>query len=140
MKSSAGFVGPCRPRSEAHRDLVQVKMDDVLQSALAERRAHNLYRERKIVDSPQGVEVVVDGKKYLNFCSNDYLGLANHPEIISAFKNAADQFGVGSGASHLVCGHTALHHRLEEMLAEMTGRPRALLFSTGYMANLGVVN
>src|SRR5690606_36656586 len=115
-------------------------MDDVLQSALAERRAHNLYRERKIVDSPQGVEVVVDGKKYLNFCSNDYLGLANHPQIISALKNAADQFGVGSGASHLVWGHTALHHRLEEMLAAMTGRPRALLFSTGYMANLGVVN
>ncbi len=115
-------------------------MDDVLKSALAERRAQNLYRERKVVDSPQGVEVIVDGKKYLNFCSNDYLGLANHPEIIAAFKTAADQYGVGSGASHLVCGHTALHHQLEETLAEMTGRPRALLFSTGYMANLGVVN
>lgn len=115
-------------------------MDDVLQPALAERRAHNLYRERKIVDGPQGAEVFVDSKKYLNFCSNDYLGLANHPEIVAAFKNAANEFGVGSGASHLVCGHTTLHHQLEEKLAEMTGRPRALLFSTGYMANLGVVN
>lgn len=115
-------------------------MDDVLQSALNERRANNLYRERKVVDSAQGAEVIVDGEKYLNFCSNDYLGLANHPLVIAAFKKAADEFGVGSGASHLVCGHTALHHRLEEKLAEFTGRPRALLFSTGYMANLGVVN
>jgi 8-amino-7-oxononanoate synthase len=115
-------------------------MDDVLQSALNERRANNLYRVRKVVDSAQGAEVIVAGKKYLNFCSNDYLGLANHPAIIAAFKKAADEYGVGSGASHLVCGHTTLHHQLEEKLAEFTGRPRALLFSTGYMANLGVVN
>ncbi|MDB6061298.1 MAG: 8-amino-7-oxononanoate synthase [Verrucomicrobiaceae bacterium] len=115
-------------------------MDDVLQPALDERRAQNLYRERKIIASPQGAEVIVGGKKYLNFCNNDYLGLANHPAVIAAFKNAADEYGVGSGASHLVCGHTALHHALEEKLAEFTGRPRALLFSTGYMANLGVVN
>jgi len=115
-------------------------MDDVLQSALDERREQNLYRTRKVIASAQGAEVVVDGKRYLNFCSNDYLGLANHPDIISAFKNAADEFGVGSGASHLVCGHSALHHRLEEQLAEFTGRPRVLLFSTGYMANLGVIN
>lgn len=115
-------------------------MDDVLQRALNERRTHNLYRSRKVVESAQGAEVIVDGKKYLNFCSNDYLGLANHPDLISAFKTAADEYGVGSGASHLVCGHTALHHQLEEKLAEFTGRPRALLYSTGYMANLGVVN
>lgn len=117
-----------------------MSMDAALQPALAERRAQNLYRTRKVVDSAQGAEVIVDGKKYLNFCSNDYLGLANHPAVIAAFKSAADEYGVGSGASHLVCGHTALHHRLEEKLAEFTGRPRALLFSTGYMANLGVVN
>ena len=115
-------------------------MDDVLQSALDERREQNLYRTRKVIASAQGAEVIVDGKRYLNFCSNDYLGLANHPDIVSAFKKAADEFGVGSGGSHLVCGHSALHHRLEEQLAEFTGRPRALLFSTGYMANLGVVN
>lgn len=117
-----------------------MNIDEALQPALAERRANNLYRERKVVDSAQGAEVVVAGKKYLNFCSNDYLGLANHPAVIAAFKKAADAYGVGSGASHLVCGHTALHHQLEEKLAEFTGRPRALLFSTGYMANLGVVN
>ena len=117
-----------------------MSIDDVLQSALNERREQNLYRMRKVIDSAQGAEVIVDGKRYLNFCNNDYLGLANHPDIVSAFKNAADEFGVGSGASHLVCGHSALHHRLEEQLAEFTGRPRALLFSTGYMANLGVIN
>ena len=117
-----------------------MSIDDVLQSALNERREQNLYRMRKVIDSAQGAEVIVDGKRYLNFCNNDYLGLANHPDIVSAFKNAADEFGVGSGASHLVCGHSALHHRLEEQFAEFTGRPRALLFSTGYMANLGVIN
>lgn len=114
-------------------------LDVVLQSALAERRASELYRERRVLDSAQGAEVMVEGHRYLNFCSNDYLGLASHPTVIHAFQNAAADFGVGSGASHLVCGHSALHHRLEEQLAALTGRPRALLFSTGYMANLGVV-
>ena len=82
----------------------------------------------------------MDGRTLINFCSNDYLGLANHPKVIEAFQKAAARYGVGSGASHLVCGHSQEHHLLEEELAEFTGRPRALLFSTGYMANLGVVN
>ncbi len=116
-----------------------VSINDVLKPALDERRAQQLYRTRKTIESAQGIEVFVDGKKYLNFCSNDYLGLANHPDIINAFKKAADEFGVGSGASHLVCGHSSVHHELEESLAEFTGRDRALLFSTGYMANLGVI-
>ena len=111
-----------------------------LAAALSERHDQHLYRSRRVLQSAQGAEVVVDGQTCLNFCSNDYLGLANHPEIITAFKNAADQFGVGSGASHLVCGHSHLHHQLEEQLADFTGRDRALLFSTGYMANLGAVN
>ena len=111
-----------------------------LAAALSDRHDQHLYRSRRVLQSAQGAEVVVDGQRYLNFCSNDYLGLANHPEIIAAFKNAADQFGVGSGASHLVCGHSHLHHQLEEQLADFTGRDRALLFSTGYMANLGAVN
>ena len=75
----------------------------------------------------------------LAFCGNDYLGLANHPELVAALKRGADRWGVGSGAAHLVNGHSAAHHALEEELAEFTGRPRALLFSTGYMANLGVI-
>ena len=90
--------------------------------------------------SAQGPEIDVDGQSVVNFCSNDYLGLANHPEIIKRFQSAADQYGVGSGASHLVIGHSAVHHELEERLADWVGASRALLFSSGYMANLGVVN
>lgn len=114
-------------------------MDDVLLPALAERRAQQLYRRRRSVEGAQGPELVVDGQCYLAFCSNDYLGLANHPHIVAAFQRAAADYGVGSGASHLVSGHSALHEQLEEALAHFTGRPRALLFSTGYMANLGAV-
>ncbi|MBU3059492.1 8-amino-7-oxononanoate synthase [Pseudomonas indica] len=110
-----------------------------LQSRLAERRAAHLYRQRPLLDSPQGPEVVVDGQPLLAFCSNDYLGLANHPEVIRALQRGAEQWGVGGGASHLVIGHSGPHHALEEALAEFTGRPRALLFSTGYMANLAAV-
>lgn len=108
--------------------------------ALDERKSNHLYRQRRVLESAQGAEVVVDGKPYLNFCSNDYLGLANHPDVVAAFTAAANDFGVGSGASHLVCGHSSLHHQLEEELADYVGRDRAVLFSTGYMANLGIVN
>ena len=111
-----------------------------LNGALDQRRQQHGYRQRKTLDSAQGVEVLVDGQRCINFCSNDYLGLANHPQVVSAFQQAASEFGVGSGASHLVCGHSRLHHQLEEQLAAFTGRDRALLFSTGYMANLGVIN
>jgi 8-amino-7-oxononanoate synthase len=89
--------------------------------------------------SAQGAVVRVGKREYLNFCSNDYLGLAAHPRVIEAFRAAASKYGVGSGASHLVCGHSAPHHALEEALADFTGRPRALLFSSGYMANTGVL-
>lgn len=99
-----------------------------------------LYRSRRVIESPQGVEVVVDGQKLINFCSNDYLGLANHPEVIEAYKKASDQYGVGSGSAHLICGHSQVHHQLEQELAEFTGRDRVLLFSTGYMANLGAIS
>jgi len=110
-----------------------------LSARLAERRAADLYRQRPLLQSPQGPCVVVDGQPLLAFCSNDYLGLANHPEVIKAWRDGAERWGVGGGASHLVVGHSSPHHALEEALAELTGRPRALLFSTGYMANLGAV-
>lgn len=103
-------------------------------------RHEGLYRSRKVVESAQGVELQCDGRKLINFCSNDYLGLANHPVVVKAFKDAADRYGVGSGSAHLICGHTSAHHALEEELAEFTGRDRALLFSTGYMANTGVIS
>lgn len=110
-----------------------------LLARLAARRADNLYRQRPLLQSPQGPDVVVDGQPLLAFCNNDYLGLANHPEVIAAWQAGAEKWGVGGGSSHLVIGHSGPHHDLEVALAEMTGRPRALLFSNGYMANLGAV-
>jgi 8-amino-7-oxononanoate synthase len=110
-----------------------------LSARLAARRAEHLYRQRPLLQSPQGPEVVVDGKPLLAFCNNDYMGLANHPDVIAAWKAGAERWGVGGGASHLVIGHSTPHHELEEALADLTGRPRALLFSNGYMANLGAV-
>lgn len=110
-----------------------------LAARLAQRQADDLYRRRPLLESPQGPDVVIDGQPMLAFCSNDYLGLANHPEVIAAMRAGAERWGVGGGASHLVNGHCGPHHELELALAEFTGRPRALLFSTGYMANLGTV-
>lgn len=112
---------------------------DRLAATLAQRRAEGLYRRRLSLESAQGPLVRVDGREYLNFCSNDYLGLASHPRVVERFRRAALEYGVGSGASHLVCGHSAPHHELEEALAEFTGRARALLFSSGYMANTGIL-
>jgi len=111
-----------------------------LAAALAVRKHQQLYRTRQTLEGAQGVRVRIDGHEYLSFCSNDYLGLANHPRVIEAMKEGADRFGVGSGAAHLVTGHSYAHQALEEDLAAFTGRPRVLLFSTGYMANLGVVS
>jgi len=108
--------------------------------ALEQKRLQHLYRQRRVNDGPQAPHARMDGRELLSFCSNDYLGLANHPEVVAALRRGAEQYGVGSGAAHLVNGHATPHHALEEELAAFTGRPRALLFSTGYMANLGVVN
>jgi 8-amino-7-oxononanoate synthase len=98
-----------------------------------------LLRRRQALEGPQGARIRVDGREYLAFCSNDYLGLANHPRIVEAAVAAALEFGVGSGASHMVTGHSVLHERLEAKLAQFVGLPRALLFSTGYQANVGAI-
>ncbi len=108
-------------------------------SSLAALRDAGLYRRRRVVERAlPGARCVVDGRELVNFCSNDYLGLAQDPRVAQAMAAAAIEFGAGSGASHLVTGHHRAHHALEEELAAFTGRERALLFSTGYMANLGV--
>lgn len=112
----------------------------LIKDFLQNRQQQYLYRKARISQSPQSPKMQIDGKEFLTFCSNDYLGLANHPEIVSAFRDAANIYGVGSGAAHLINGHSIEHQCLEEELAEFTGRERALLFSTGYMANMGVVN
>ncbi|NCS64847.1 MAG: 8-amino-7-oxononanoate synthase [Hydrogenophilales bacterium CG03_land_8_20_14_0_80_62_28] len=110
-----------------------------LEARLAELDGQGLRRRRRVLESAQGTRVTVDGKTYLSFASNDYLGLASHPAIAAAACEAATRYGVGAGASHLLTGHHALHQRLEGELAAFVGRPAALLFATGYMANLGVV-
>jgi 8-amino-7-oxononanoate synthase len=110
-----------------------------LQTELDERAAQGLLRSRRTLESPQSSRIIVNGKSYLAFCSNDYLGLAEHPRRSAAVGHGAQQGGVGAGAAHLVSGHFAPHHQLEVQLAEFVGKPAALLFSTGYMANLGVV-
>ena len=117
-----------------------MSLDEKLKNDLAARQSEHLYRSRKLLESPQSAEPIIDGKKVLSFCSNDYLGLANHPEVIKSFKQAADNYGVGSGSAHLVSGHSVEHHLLEEELADFMCTERALLFSTGYMANIGVIS
>jgi len=110
-----------------------------LSSALADLDAQGLRRRRRVLDTPQGARVRVDGREYLSFSSNDYLGLANHGSIAQAMREALDRVGAGAGAAHLLTGHHRLHHELEAELAAFVGLPAALLFSTGYMASLGVV-
>ncbi len=106
---------------------------------LEARAAQGLLRRRRTLESPQAPHCVVDGRPCVAFCSNDYLGLANHPRIIAALQQGAQQWGAGAGAAHLVSGHFTPHQQLEEALAAFVGKPAALLFSTGYLANLGIV-
>jgi 8-amino-7-oxononanoate synthase len=103
------------------------------------RNQAGLYRQRQTLEGPQETHVSIAGQQFLAFCSNDYLGLANHPALIEAACEGAQQYGIGAGASHLISGHFSPHQSLEEELARFTGFPRALIFSTGYMANIGVV-
>jgi 8-amino-7-oxononanoate synthase len=115
-----------------------MSLDERLAQRLEALEGAALYRRRRVLDRTEG-GTRVDSRDVVSFCGNDYLGLAAHPKVVDAFRRGAERYGVGSTAAHLVCGHTRAHHALEEELAVFTGRPRALLFSTGYMANLGVV-
>ncbi len=117
-----------------------VSLHDDLAAELAAREAGGLRRSRRLLESPQRARVTVDGREYLAFCSNDYLGLAADPRLSAAANEGIARYGVGGGASHLILGHSTAHHELEEALARFVRQPRALLFSTGYMANMGVVS
>ncbi|MBK8963503.1 MAG: 8-amino-7-oxononanoate synthase [Candidatus Competibacteraceae bacterium] len=110
-----------------------------LETGLAGLATEGLLRRRRTLDAPCGPDAVVDGRRVVAFCSNDYLGLANHPAIVAAVREAAERWGVGSGASHVVSGHLRPHEELEERLAAFVGRERALYFTTGYLANLAIV-
>lgn len=109
-----------------------------LDAAIEERVAGDLLRQRRIVSRCRAATVSVDGQRLHNFAGNDYLGLAHHPAIVSAMQVAAQNCGVGAGASHMVCGHHEEHEALERALADWLGYPRALLFGSGYQANLAV--
>lgn len=111
-----------------------------LEAGLRQRREQDLYRHRRQVEHLGGAWLRVDGRDCRNFCSNDYLGLAGDPRVAQAMSGALECWHAGSGAAHLITGHTVEHEALEEELADFVGRPRALLFSTGYMANLGTIN
>src|SRR3712207_3844592 len=111
-----------------------------LQDRLDELKELGLYRRLRMISGPQGPRVVLDGKPVLLLCSNNYLGLADHPRVREAAADAAMRWGVGAGASRLVSGNMTLHRRLEERLAEFKGTESALLFGSGYLANVGVVS
>lgn len=110
-----------------------------LQDKLAALDDDHRRRRCPVLDSPQGPHVRIDGRDYLAFASNDYLGLANHPALVAAARDGALRWGVGGGASHLVAGHSAAHAALEQALADWLRLPAALLFSSGYQANLAVI-
>ncbi|CAH1209274.1 8-amino-7-oxononanoate synthase [Candidatus Nitrotoga sp. BS] len=112
---------------------------EVLQVDLDTRAAKGLLRHRCELQDAQGTRVKVNGKPLLSFSSNDYLGLACHPQLLAALQAGTQQYGLGAGASHLVSGHFSAHEELEQALAEFVGKPAALLFSSGYLANLGAV-
>jgi len=110
-----------------------------LQQGLAALQADHLERRRLLLDGAQGAHVTINGQRVISFCSNDYLGLAADPALVAAAHAALDACGVGAGAAHLITGHHRLHHEFEAAFARFIGKPAALLFSTGYMANLGVL-
>jgi len=132
-----------RPPDE-HGIKKNIKMTSSRLNALAEelktRAAANLYRRRRTVESAQGRMLLIDGRQLINFCSNDYLGLAGDERVRNAFAAGVRDWGAGAGAAHLVCGHTRAHDTLEQALAEFTGCERCLLFSSGYAANMGTLN
>jgi 8-amino-7-oxononanoate synthase len=127
-------IPPTSPSTARRPDLLS-RMD----VRTAERRQAGLWREARAVGRADGPWLERGGRRLLSFCSNDYLGLARHPRLVAAFRQVAEEEGVGAGAAALVCGQHREHAALEEALAAWTGRERALLFSTGYMANLGVL-
>ena len=110
-----------------------------IEEELEQLRSASLYRRLRLIDGEQGPVVEVDGQKALNFCSNNYLGLADHPELRAAAKEAIDRYGCGSGASRLICGNMTLHEELESKIAALKGTEAALVFNSGFQANAGIL-
>ncbi|MBU0701337.1 8-amino-7-oxononanoate synthase [bacterium] len=113
---------------------------DFLSKELEQLKKDNLYRLPQIIESRQKASVIINGQKYILFCSNDYLGLSNHPKLIEASLAAMQEYGTGSGASRLICGSLKIHAQLEREIALFKQTEDAIIFSSGYMANLGVIS
>ncbi len=111
-----------------------------IEARLQDLRDSGLYRRMRMISGPQGPRVVLDGKPVLLLCSNNYLGLADHPKVCEAAADAAMRWGVGAGASRLVSGTMTIHRRLEERLSDFKGSEATLLFGSGYLANVGVIS
>jgi 8-amino-7-oxononanoate synthase len=114
-------------------------MSLTFEKSLTQHKQKGLYRQRKILQNLAGMQRCYNDKNFCSFSSNDYLGLAQHPAVIKSFKEAADDYGVGSGSSHFLGAYHRYHHELELALAEFLNFPKVLVFSTGYMANLGIL-
>ncbi len=114
-------------------------MSDI-EKRLEEIRSRGLYRRMRMISGPQGPRVLLDGKPVLLLCSNNYLGLADHPRVREAAAEAAMRYGAGSGASRLVSGNMTIHRRLEDQLADFKGAERCLVFGSGYLANTGAIS
>src|SRR6266498_1599207 len=112
---------------------------DELAARIDDLRDRGLYRKLRLISGPQGPRVLLDGKPVLLLCSNNYLGLADHPRVRQAAADAAMRWGAGAGASRLVSGSMTIHHRLEEALAEFKGTESCVLFGSGYLANTGII-
>ena len=112
----------------------------LLSGEISSLKEKGRYRSLRRVSGPQDAEIVIDGARRLNFSSNNYLGLANHPAVVAAFVDTAGRYGVGSGASRLICGHMDVHAELEDAVARLKGTEAALTFSSGYLANLGILS
>ena len=142
MTGSTGSTGSSTAGTSMATDSTSPLLER-LQQQLAAQDAAGLRRRRRIADTPCAPQVRVDGRALLAFCSNDYLGLANHPHVVEALREGAVLYGAGSGASHLISGHSKAHALLEDRLAAFLAphlaAPRALTFSTGYMANLALL-
>ena len=133
------FLREARRRPALNLSYPDPMITDTLRDELAQLAADGLQRRHRVVSAADGVHMTVDGRPVVAFCSNDYLGLAQHPEPTKALIAGAKKWGSGAGASHLISGHQQPHAELEVALADYVGMARALLFSTGYMANVGII-
>src|SRR6187399_2602199 len=112
---------------------------DFIAAELQSVKDAGLYRQLRLVDGDQGPTLTLDGREVINFSSNNYLGIANHPALRTAAKNAIDRYGCGSGASRLISGNMTLHEELEDKISELKGTEAALVFNSGFQANTGVI-